>query len=80
VSSRARHLVAVLLSAVLVSDHGAPEMFGELAFQAPQGLVAGLALGYLPVVVGAAGAAAHPDLGDRSEVECGVELPVTAAG
>jgi hypothetical protein len=28
----------------------------------------------------AAAAAAHPDLGARSEVECGVELPVTAAG
>ena len=67
-SSRARHLVAVLLSAVLVFDHGASEMFGELSF---------LALGGLPVVVGAAGAAAHPDLGDRSEVE--LHLPKTSS-
>jgi hypothetical protein len=68
------------LSAVLVSDHGAPDVLSELAFQTAQGLAVGLALGNLPVVVGAAIAAAHPDLGNRGEVECGVELPVTGAG
>jgi hypothetical protein len=70
----------VAVSAVLVFDHDVPDVFGKLSFQAAQGLVVSLALGYLPVVVGASGAAAHPDLADRGEVECGVELPVTAAG
>jgi hypothetical protein len=60
-----RRLIA--LSAVLVSGHGAPQVFGESAFQAAQRFVAGLALGDLPIVVGAAGAAAHPDLGDRGQ-------------
>lgn len=65
---------------MLVSGHGAPEVFGELAFQTAQSLIVGLALGDLPVVVGTAGAVAHRNLSDRGEVECGVELPVTAAG
>lgn len=76
-SSRARRLV-VLLLAVLVSDHDSPEVFGESAFQAAQGLVAGLAFGDFAVVVGPAGAGAHPDLGDRGDVQRRVELPVAA--
>ena len=55
-------------------------MVGEAALEAAHGLVAGLALGDLAVVVGAAEAVAHADLGERSDVQCQVQLPVPAAG
>jgi hypothetical protein len=72
-------LVLLSLAAVLVFDHDSPEVFGEFAFQAAQGLVAGLAFGDFAFVVGTAGAGAHPDLGDRGDVQGRVELPVAAA-
>src|SRR3954452_11047082 len=54
-------------------------MIGEPAFEGPHGLVVGLALADLSVVVATPWAGAHPDLGDRDDVQGVVELPVTAA-
>jgi len=52
----------------------------DLAFQAAQRFFAGLALGQLLVVVGAARAVLVPDLGDRGHVDRVVEPAVAAPG
>lgn len=65
---------------LFVGDHEPPEMIGESPLQTPHGLVSGLALGDLLVEVAAADAVAHADLGDRDEMDRGVQLPVAAAG
>ena len=54
-------------------------MVGETPFQAAHRFVVGLPGGDLGVVVRPAGAARHPDLGERDDVQRQVQLPVTAA-
>jgi hypothetical protein len=44
-------------------------MLGEFAFQAAQGNVVGRAFGDLPIAVDAVSAGAHPDLGERGDVQ-----------
>lgn len=52
-----------------VGEHAPPDVAGELAFEASHCFIAGLAFCDLAVEVGAPGAVAHADLGDRDEVE-----------
>jgi hypothetical protein len=52
----------------------------DLALQRPQGFFAGLALGQLLVVAGAALAVPVADLGDRGHVDDMVEAAVSAPG
>jgi hypothetical protein len=59
--------------------HLPPDVVGEPPFEAAHGFVVGLAGGDLGVVVAAAGAATHSDLGERDDMQCQVELAVTAA-
>lgn len=62
-SSRARR------QATFIGDHEPPDVVGQATFQAAHRLVVGLACGDLGVVVGAASAAAHADLGERDDVQ-----------
>jgi hypothetical protein len=73
VSSRARGQPA------FVGDHESPDLIGETSLEAAHRFVVGLSGGDLGVVVGAAPAAAHPDLGERDDVQREVELAITAA-
>ena len=73
-SSRVRRLAS------FVGDHDPPDVVGEAPFEAAHGLVVRLALADLEVVVGAAGAGAHADLGERGDVQGQVELAISAAG
>jgi hypothetical protein len=63
-----------------VGEHDAPDVVGEASFEAAHRFVMRLSGGDLLVVVGAPAAAAHPDLGQRGDVQGQVQLPVTAAG
>jgi hypothetical protein len=54
-------------------------VIGETSLEAAHRFVVGLSGGDLGVVVGAAPAAAHPDLGERDDVQREVELAITAA-
>ena len=69
-SSQARRL------GVFAAHHASPDVVGQASFQAAHRLVVGLAGGDLGVVVGPAGAAGHPDLGEHNQVQGEVELPV----
>ena len=60
-------------------EHEPPDAAGDLAFEAAHGLFVGLALADLAVVVAAALAVGHADLGHRDEVQRRVELAVAAA-
>jgi hypothetical protein len=74
VSSRARCLLS------FVSDHDPPNVVGQPPFQATHRLVVGFAGRDLGVVVGASGAARHPHLAERDDMQGEVELAITAAG
>ena len=55
-------------------------MVGQAAFQTAPGLSRGFALGDLGLVVDVAEAAGRPDLGDRDDVERGIELTIPGTG
>ena len=62
----------------LVADHLSPDMVSESPFQTAHRFVVGLPGGDLGVVVGAAGAATHPDLSEGDDVQRQVQLAVSA--
>lgn len=72
------HLLALNASdrSLFVGDHEMPEVVGEASLQAAHSFVSGLALGDLLVEVAASEAIGHTDLGDRDEVDRGVQLSV----
>ncbi len=67
------------VAGLFVSGHAPPEVRREPSFEAAHGLVVGLALGDLGVVVAAASAGPHPDLGDSDEMDRRVEPAITTA-
>lgn len=64
---------------LFVGEHDPPDAACDLAFEAAHGLFVGLALVDLAVVVAAAFAVGHADLGDCDELQSRVELAVAAA-
>ncbi len=58
-------------------EEKAPEVAGELAFEAAERFAVALAFGELLLEVGACGWV-HADLGEGDAAQRGVELPVTA--
>jgi hypothetical protein len=66
--------------ASFVGSHGAPDVVGQTSFQAASCFAVRFAFGDLGLVVGVSAAAGLADLGERDGVQCGVQLPVAAAG
>lgn len=64
---------------LFVGEPHSPDTAGDLAFETAHGLFVGLALADLAVVVAAAFAVGHADLGHRDDVQRRVELAVAAA-
>src|SRR5665647_1799646 len=78
-SSDCRGAFGRLFVQPLVHQHQSPDVVRKASFQATHRLVAGLVFSDLAVVVRAPDTVRYPHLGDRHQMQCGVELPVAAA-